>query len=92
VTNPYKPNGYEPNGVITIADNLRLRAEVDQLRVEIGDLKQRLGLAEVLRNQLRKQRDHHRRELSVRAGYLTPEEYAVKMGWKCFGKGEKRNA
>jgi hypothetical protein len=25
---------YEPNGVITIADNLRLRAEVDQLRAE----------------------------------------------------------
>ena len=25
---------YDPNGVVTIADNLRLRAEVDQLRKE----------------------------------------------------------
>jgi hypothetical protein len=60
--------------------------------IEIESLRQRLGLAEMLRNQLRKQRDHFYRELSVRAGYLSPAQYALKMGCTCFGKGEKRNA
>ena len=33
MTQPYD-HPYKPNGVITIADNLRLRAEVHQLRKE----------------------------------------------------------
>lgn len=87
---------YEPNGVITIADNLRLRAEVDQLRVEIGDLKQRLGLAEVLRNQLRKQRDEARREwcrlwAHTDGRNLASTQAARLRKWDCFKK-ENHNA
>jgi len=64
---------YKPNGVITIVDNLRLRAEVNQLRTEIC--------------QMRQQRDEARQRLCKVVGDnrdMWGEDVAKEYGWDCF--------
>jgi hypothetical protein len=69
---------YEPNGVITIADNLRLRAEVDQLRRERDEARRRVCHEMLKRGVL------FYRQGATSVAVTKVSEVAKMMDWDCF--------
>jgi hypothetical protein len=69
---------YEPNGVITIADNLRLRAEVDQLRAERDEVRRRVC------HEMLKRGVIFYRQGATSVAVTSKSEVAKMMDWDCF--------